>query len=60
MCHQAYLKVGVKFHLPLLKEIKKKLVPYVMIHFTLKLVKFCWLKWYKLISGTILDSAYSL
>lgn len=58
MCHQAYSK-GVKFLLTLLKEIRKKLATYIMIHFTLILVKFCWLKWSKLICESILDSTCS-
>lgn len=59
MCHQAYSKVGVKFPLPLLAEIRNKLAPYITTHFTLKSVKFCWLKWNRPVSGNILDSAYS-
>lgn len=59
MCHQVYSKVGVKFPLPLLTEIRKKLAPYMMTYFTLKLVKFCWLKWNETVSGNILHSAYS-
>lgn len=59
LCHQTYSEVCVKILLPLLKEIRKKLAPYIMIHFTLKSVKFYWLKWNNLVSGKILDGAYS-
>lgn len=57
--HQTYSEVRVKFSLPLLKEIREKLAPYSRIHFTLKSVKFFPVKWKSIISGTILDGAYS-
>lgn len=49
LCHQTYSEVYVKFSLPLLKEIRKKPAPYIMIHFTLKSVRFS--GW----SGTVLQ-----